>query len=179
MVWGGTTLSGSITSATKNNTYTFGGTANNSIDMTMGATSGALSPRVRLYNPDGTLVADVANRFGNGSCAGGSTIGLNSITLTQTGIYTVMVADCSDTNTGNYNLSGQCFGTCPAMPATHWTRPASTPFGTPLRATQLDATSPVSGAFVYTPAAGAVLGIRPKNLSVLLTPTDTTTYSHS
>jgi hypothetical protein len=178
MVWGGSTLSGAITSATQNNTYTFGGTANNSIDMTMTATSGSLSPRIRLYNPDGTLVADVGHRFANGACAGGATISLNSVTLAQTGIYTVMVADCSDTNTGNYNLSGQCFGTCPAMPAIHWTRPASITFGTPL-STQLDATSPVSGTFVYTPAAGAVLGIGPENLSVLLTPSDTATYSNS
>ena len=33
MVWGGTALSGSITSATQNKTYTFGGTANNSISL--------------------------------------------------------------------------------------------------------------------------------------------------
>src|SRR5260370_382007 len=86
MVWGGTTLSGSITSATQNNTYTFGGTTNNSIDMTMGATSGTLSPRVRLYTPDGTLVADGSTRFDNGACAGGSTIVLNTSTLTQTSL---------------------------------------------------------------------------------------------
>jgi hypothetical protein len=177
MVWGGTTLPRSITSATQNNTYTFGGTANNSIDMTMVTTSGSLSPRIRLYNPDGTLVADVANRFANGACAGGATIGLNSITLTQSGIYTVMVADCSDTNTGNYNLSGQCFGTCPAMPAIHWARPASITFGTPLSAKQLNATSAVWGTFAYTPTSGTVLGVGPKNLSVVFTPTDTTTYS--
>jgi len=179
MVWGGSIVPGSITSATQNNTYTFGGTTNNSIDMTMATTSGTVSPRIRLYNPDGTLVADVANRFANGSCAGGSTIGLNSVTLAQTGIYTVMVADCSDTNTGNYNLSGSCFGTCPLMPAISWTRPASITFGAPLNATQLDATSPVSGTFAYTPGSGTVLSVGPQNLSVLLTPTDTTTYSNS
>jgi hypothetical protein len=179
MVWGGKTLSGSITSATQNKTYTFGGTANNSIDMTMVVTSGMMNPRIRLYNPDGTLLVDAANRFGNGACAGGTTISLNSVTLPQTGIYRVMVADCSDTNTGNYNLSGQCFGTCPAMPAVKWPRPASITFGTPLSSTQLNATSPVPGAPAYTPPAGTVLSIGPQNLSVLWGPSDTTKYSDS
>ncbi len=177
IVWGGKTVSGTLSSATQNNTYTFGGTANNVIDLTMVTTSGSVSPRIRVYNPDGSLVADVANRNAFGACAGGNTITLNSATLAQTGIYTVLVADCSDINAGNYNLSGQCFGTCPAMPAISWARPASITYGTPLSATQLEATSSVSGTKVYTPPRGTVLGVGPRNLSVVLTPTDTTTYS--
>ncbi len=177
IVWGGKTVSGTLSAATQNNTYTFGGTANNTIDMTMVTTSGSASPRIRLYNPDGSLVADVANRYANGACAGGSTITLSSVTLAQTGIYTVLAADCSDTNTGSYNLSGQCFGTCPAMPPISWARPASITHGTPLSATQLDATSSVAGSMVYTPPSTTVLGQGPKNLSVVLTPTDTTNYS--
>jgi len=177
IVWGGKTVSGTLGSAAQNNTYTFGGTANNVIDLTMVTTSGAISPRIRLYNPDGSLAADVANRNAFGTCAGGSTITLNSATLAQNGIYTVLVADCSDTNTGTYNLSGQCFGTCPAMPGISWARPASITYGTPLSAAQLDATSSVAGTKVYTPPIGTVLGQGPRNLSVVLTPTDTTTYS--
>ena len=177
IVWGGKTVSGTLSSATQNNTYTFGGTANNVIDLTMVTTSGSVSPRIRVYNPDGSLVADVANRNAFGACAGGNTITLNSATLAQTGIYTVLVADCSDINAGNYNLSGQCFGTCPAMPAISWARPASITYGTPLSATQLEATSSVSGTKVYTPPRGTVFGVGPRNLSVVLTPTDTTTYS--
>jgi hypothetical protein len=177
IVWGGNTVSGTLSSAAQNNTYTFGGTANNVIDLTMVTTSGTISPRIRLYNPDGSLAADVANRNANGACTGGGTITLNSAKLAQTGIYAVLVADCSDTNTGNYNISGQCFGTCPAMPAITWARPAGITYGTPLSATQLDATSPVSGTFAYTPATGKILPKGPQNLSVLFTPSDTTDYS--
>jgi hypothetical protein len=42
---------------------------------------------------------------------------MNSVTLPTTGTYTMLVGDCSDTNTGNYNLSSQCFGACPSSPA--------------------------------------------------------------
>ena len=172
MVWGGQTETGQIVSATQNLTYTFAGTANNSVDLTMVTTSGSLSPKLRLYNPDGTLLA-AANPFG---CSG-STIQLNSVTLAQTGIYTLLAGDCSDTLTGNVNLSGQCFGTCPAMPVINWAEPASISFGTPLSATQLNAKSPVSGSFAYTPAAGKVLAEGPQNLFARFTPTDTTHYS--
>ena len=38
-----------------------------------------------------------------------------------------------------------------------WPAPAGIPYGTALGATQLNATSPVAGTFVYTPASGTVL----------------------
>jgi len=172
MVWGGQTQAGQIISASQSLTYTFAGTANNSVDLTMVTTKGNLSPKLRLYNPDGTLLAS-ANPYG---CSG-SNVELSSVTLAQTGIYTLLAGDCSDTLSGTYNLSGQCFGTCPTMPAINWARPAGITYGTPLSATQLDAQSPVSGSFVYTPLSGKVLAEGPQNLSVLFTPTDTTTYS--
>jgi len=173
MVWGGQTQAGQIVSAAQSLTYTFAGTATNSVDLTMVTTSGSLSPKLRLYNPDGTLLAS-NNPF---DCSG-STVQLSSVTLAQTGIYTLLAGDCSDTLSGNYNLSGQCFGTCPAMPAINWAEPASITYGTPLSATQLDASSPVAGtSFAYTPTAGTVLKEGPQNLSVVFTPTDTTDYS--
>ena len=42
-------------------------------------------------------------------------------------------------------------------PAVTWTTPASITYGTPLDATQLNATADVPGAFVYSPQAGVVL----------------------
>jgi Flp pilus assembly CpaE family ATPase len=53
-----------------------------------------------------------------------------------------------------------------------WPTPASITQGTPLSATQLNATAPVPGRFVYTPAAGEVLSAGSHTLSVLFTPTD-------
>ena len=44
-----------------------------------------------------------------------------------------------------------------ATPAITWPTPASIVYGTPLGATQLNATTTVAGSFVYTPAAGTLL----------------------
>jgi hypothetical protein len=64
-----------------------------------------------------------------------------------------------------------------ATPAITWATPAAIPYGTALSATQLDASSTVDGTFVYTPAAGVVLGVGPQTLSVTLTPTDSADYT--
>src|SRR5204862_3458335 len=51
-------------------------------------------------------------------------------------------------------------------------------FGTALSATQLNATSPVAGTFVYTPAAGVVLNAGTgQTLSVTFTPSDGANYT--
>ena len=58
-----------------------------------------------------------------------------------------------------------------------WAAPALIVYGTPLDSTQLNATANVPGAFVYSPAAGTVLGVGTQTLSVTFTPTDTTNYT--
>jgi len=55
--------------------------------------------------------------------------------------------------------------------------PAAISYGTALSATQLNASSTVDGTYVYTPAAGMVLGVGTQTLSVTLTPTDGTDYN--
>jgi Bacterial Ig-like domain (group 3) len=59
-----------------------------------------------------------------------------------------------------------------------WTNPANIVYGTPLTATQLDATASVPGSFSYTPALGTVLPVGPlQTLSVSFTPTDSVNYT--
>ena len=53
-----------------------------------------------------------------------------------------------------------------------WPSPAAITFGTPLSATQLDATESVAGTFVYTPPAGTILPAGNNTLSVTFTPTN-------
>jgi Flp pilus assembly CpaE family ATPase len=53
-----------------------------------------------------------------------------------------------------------------------WPTPASISHGTALSASQLNATAPVPGKFVYTPAMGEVLAAGTQTLSVIFTPTD-------
>jgi YVTN family beta-propeller protein len=64
-----------------------------------------------------------------------------------------------------------------AAPAITWSNPAAITYGAPLSATQLNATSSAPGAFVYTPAAGTVLGAGSQTLTVSFTPTDSTDYT--
>jgi Bacterial Ig-like domain (group 3) len=55
-----------------------------------------------------------------------------------------------------------------------WATPAAITYGTPLSASQLDASANVPGTFVYSPAAGTVLTAGPQMLNVTFTPTDVT-----
>src|SRR5262249_16183432 len=66
----------------------------------------------------------------------------------------------------------------PATPVITWSNPADIIDGTPLSATQLNATANVPGTFTYTPAAGAVLPPgQQQPLGVVFTPADTTHYN--
>jgi hypothetical protein len=64
-------------------------------------------------------------------------------------------------------------------PAITWATPAPITYGTPLSATQLNATSPLPGSFSYSPSAGTVLSIGPHILTATFSPTDTTNYTTS
>ena len=64
-----------------------------------------------------------------------------------------------------------------ATPTITWTAPPAITYGTALSGTQLNATASVPGTFVYSPAAGAVLGAGTQTLSVTFTPTDPTDYT--
>jgi hypothetical protein len=69
-------------------------------------------------------------------------------------------------------------------PIITWASPATIVYGTPLSTTQLNAaayqlngTTPLNGTLVYSPAAGTVLTIGSKQLSVTFTPNDTANYT--
>ncbi|PYR64736.1 MAG: hypothetical protein DMG20_15925 [Acidobacteria bacterium] len=64
-----------------------------------------------------------------------------------------------------------------ATPVINWANPSAIQFGTPLGAAQLNATASVPGAFVYTPAAGAVLSPGSHVLHVEFTPADSANYN--
>ncbi len=62
-----------------------------------------------------------------------------------------------------------------ATPTITWSTPAAIAYGTALGVSQLNATSTAVGTFVYTPAAGTVLGTGTQTLSVdFYAETDTT-----
>jgi len=64
-------------------------------------------------------------------------------------------------------------------PSVTWPSPAPIVYGTALGAAQLNATANVPGTFVYSPAAGAVLGAGSHVLSATFTPADPEHYTGS
>src|SRR3979411_3464604 len=58
-----------------------------------------------------------------------------------------------------------------------WAPPSWLPYGTALSGTQLNASTPVAGTFVYTPAAGSVPAVGTDTLAVTFTPTDAASYT--
>jgi len=64
-----------------------------------------------------------------------------------------------------------------AAPVITWSNPAPITYGTALSAAQLNATASVPGTFVYSPAAGVVLGVGTQTLSVTFTPSDSVDYT--
>jgi hypothetical protein len=110
--------------------------------------------------------------FGYAGTAG-TVYGPSSIPPTNAGNYSV-TATVSDPNyqgsaTGMFLINQ-------LVPVVTWPTPTDIVYGTALSATQLNATASVAGAFVYTPAAGAVLDAGSQKLSATFLPTDSTDY---
>jgi hypothetical protein len=64
-----------------------------------------------------------------------------------------------------------------ATPSISWAAPAPIAYGTPLSATQQDASASVAGSFAYSPVAGTVLDVATHTLTATFTPADTTDYT--
>jgi Flp pilus assembly CpaE family ATPase len=94
------------------------------------------------------------------------------------GVQTLSVeftpADSAGYNTAQASVS---LTVTKESPAITWTAPAPIAYGTPLSATQLNASASVPGTFTYTPAAGEVLAAGSQTLSVTFTPTDAADYT--
>ncbi|MDQ3997915.1 MAG: MBG domain-containing protein [Gemmatimonadota bacterium] len=115
-------------------------------------------------------------------------VGLSGVTITYAGASTPPV------NAGSYavvaSLSHKNYDAPDAMgtlliakatPVIAWSSPAPITYGTPLSATQLNATAsfngaPLTGTFAYTPAAGTVLGAGTRALSATFSPSDATNF---
>ena len=101
-------------------------------------------------------------------------------TVLSAGTQTLSVAFTPSDTTDYSNASATVQLSVTKAPTTiTWVNPAAIVYGTPLSATQLNATANVAGTFVYTPAAGTVLSAGTQTLSVAFTPSDTTDYSNA
>jgi mucin-19 len=120
--------------------------------------------------------------------AGGvNTASLSGVSITYNGSATAPI------NAGSYNTVASLTNDNYAAPnatgtlviakgttTITWSNPANMVYGTPLSPAQLSAAASVPGTFVYTPAAGTILGPGSGQvLSVTFAPTDTTDYAVS
>jgi large repetitive protein len=106
-----------------------------------------------------------------------STLGAGSYTIDGSRCSGLSSSDPTD-YTVTYAGAADGFVVQKVTPVITWASPAAITFGTPIGATQLDASTPVPGTFSYSPPAGTVL--QPGNgqtLKVTFTPTDTTDYN--
>lgn len=109
----------------------------------------------------------------------GATIGMGTLangvavlvwTPPSTGAYSLQATyttDCAFAGSSSNLITG----TILLSPGLAWATPAAINYGTPLGATQLDATAVTPGTFVYSPAAPAVLPAGTSTLNVTFTPT--------
>lgn len=120
--------------------------------------------------------------FVNGDTAAvvsGLTLSTTATTSSPAGTYLIVPADASADNYAISFQSGTLTITGPpkTAPVITWVPPDPITYGTPLSATQLNATADVPGSFSYDPAAGTVPGAGPKTLTMTFTPTDAVNYS--
>jgi len=95
--------------------------------------------------------------------------------LLQAGMHTLS-ATFTPMDVADYALAEAAvsLSVAEAKPTTiAWPEPAPLAHGTALSAEQLNATAPIPGTFLYTPAAGEVLATGTHTLSVTFTPVDT------
>jgi RHS repeat-associated protein len=143
-------------------------------------TANSISRVYGAANP--TFTATIAS-FVNGDTQSSAVNGTPSLSssagsTSPVGAYIINVGIGSLTS--NYYTFTPANGTLTitrATPTINWAPPAAVTYGTPLSATQLNATASVAGTLVYSPASGTVLTAGTQTLSVTFTPTDTTDYS--
>lgn len=157
-------------------TGTYGGTATLTATLTSAGSPLAGKPVVFKLN-GGNFPGNTATTDANGvaTIQNVSLAGLNA--GTYPGAITARFAsDSSYAGTsGSNSLTVE-----KATPIINWVNPAAITYGTPLGASQLNATASVAGSFVYTPAAGTVLGAGDnQTLHVEFTPTDAINYANA
>ena len=100
-------------------------------------------------------------------------------TVLNSGVGQALSATFTPADSTNYDTAvvGTTIDVSKATVSVSWPAPSAIVYGTPLSATQLNATANVAGAFVYTPSAGTLLNAgSAQTLSAAFTPADSTNY---
>jgi hypothetical protein len=121
---------------------------------------------VVLCGPSGTAKIPATANTGTITTNVDSTVGTHPFTVTAQDL----VGNTSQPSSVTYTVGK-------ATPVITWANPSSITYGTALSTTQLNATANVAGSFVYSPAAGSVLGVGAQTLTATFTPTDGADYA--
>ncbi|MBL7877520.1 MAG: T9SS type B sorting domain-containing protein [Cyclobacteriaceae bacterium] len=98
-------------------------------------------------------------------------------TGSSVGVYPITVAGGLDNNYAFTYVNGTLTIT-KATPTVTWSNPASITYGTPLSATQLNASASVAGTFTYNMPVGTILNVSANHvLSVNFSPSDAINYN--
>src|SRR5262249_2111062 len=174
---------GAVTVGAQNGTLTFGTPGSVTFSVAIQRTqNGTVNGTMSIV---GSLPVGITASFSPATWNANGNNAFPSVTLTLTSngttpagnhAFTVRAADGSDISTGGTGT----LTVGKATPTITWNNPADITYGTPLGASQLNATASVPGTFVYTPAAGTVLNAgNGQTLHVDFTPTDTANYNNA
>jgi hypothetical protein len=134
---------------------------------------GAPNPSPFAYTINGFVNQDT-----QAVVSGAPTLATTATSSSKVGFYDITVG-MGTLSASNYSFT-PVKGTLTvtqATPAIVWDNPAPIVFGTPLSATQLNATSPVKGGFTYAPVAGTVLYGGQTTLFTTFKPADAANYT--
>jgi large repetitive protein len=187
----GETLAGlTLSGTTHTNAGTYGADPWSFTDVTgnYNNASGTASDHIGRANASIVVTPYDVTYNGSPHTATGAATGIGGVVLAGldlSGTVHTTVGNYTDTwtftdVTGNYNNAGSTVNDAitQATPVITWSNPADIAYGTALGATQLNATASVPGSFVYTPAAGTLLGVgSAQALKSDFTPADATNYT--
>ncbi|MEA2240161.1 MAG: hypothetical protein QOC81_4885 [Thermoanaerobaculia bacterium] len=147
---------------------TFGGST--TLHATLSANGAPVAGESIAFSIDG---ASAGSAF---TVADGTASIAASVTGLATGTHNASAQFAGDTTYGLSSASSS-LQILPQPVQITWLTPAPIVYGTPLGSAQLAAAATVSGTFVYTPAAGTILGGGAnQQLTVTFTPVDTVNY---
>jgi hypothetical protein len=142
--------------------------------------AGKVTPTISVWPTASSIVAGETLSYSSlsvGTASVSGTFAFTSPSLAPGAGTTLQSVTFTPTDTADYNSVVSTVIVAVNPYALTWSSPAPITYGTALGTTQLNATAPVAGTFVYSPAAGAVLGAGSQTLSVTFKPTNTSIFS--